>query len=101
MRNYTRFISGEEVDAVSQWRFGDLDVASMLRQDREQAQAQQVIAAGVLELACELSRQILRHELSIDPYEQKKMDAFAAPQHARALRSSVHGGGASVPARPF
>ena len=33
--------------------------------------------------------------------EQKKMDAFAALQHARALRSSVHGGGASVPARPF
>ena len=31
------------------------------------AQSQQVMAKGVLELACELARQVLRHELSVNP----------------------------------
>jgi flagellar assembly protein FliH len=31
------------------------------------AQAEQVMAHGVLELACELARQVLRHELSTNP----------------------------------
>jgi flagellar assembly protein FliH len=33
----------------------------------QMADAQQEIARGVLELACELSRQVLRHELSVNP----------------------------------
>jgi len=31
------------------------------------AESQQVMAKGVLELACELARQVLRHELSVNP----------------------------------
>jgi flagellar assembly protein FliH len=31
------------------------------------AQAEQVMARGVLDLACELARQVLRHELSLNP----------------------------------
>ena len=135
MRNYTRFIPGEEIDAVEQWDFGAVDTASLLlaaqgkarddaldqakadaiRQEShsdgyaegfaqghaqatleaqrqiadfianqgqeaaqgfvqlfasaqaQQAQAEQVVARGVLDLACELARQVVRHELSVNP----------------------------------
>jgi len=131
MRNFNRFIPGEEVGAVSQWDFAAVDTASLLlaaqAQAREdaadqarneavrqegyaqgfaQAQAQaametqqriaeftrnqgeetahrlaalfastslqlqqseQAIAQGVLELACEVARQVLRQELSVNP----------------------------------
>lgn len=131
MRNYSRFIPGEEIGAVEQWDFGAVDTASLLLaaqvakreeatdqakhevarqegyaegfvQGRAQAtleaqrqiadymanqahdaaknfaaifesatsqlaDVEQVIARGTLELACELARQVLRHELSINP----------------------------------
>lgn len=131
MRNYTRFIPGEEIGAVEQWNFGAVDTASLLlaaqvaareeasdqvmhealkqegyaegfvqgqaqttleaqrqiadfiaNQGRtaahdfarlfgsaqaQLADAEQVMARGVLELACELARQVLRRELSVDP----------------------------------
>lgn len=128
MRNFTRFIPGEEIDAVAKWRFGGVDAASILLQESgktkedadkaevqrqqgyaegfvqgraqamleaqreindftanqgkdaarefarllETAQAQldvaeQATAQGVLELACELARQMLRHEISSNP----------------------------------
>ena len=42
--------------------------AQLLQSAQEQlAQSQQVMARGVLELACELARQVLRHELSVNP----------------------------------
>ncbi|MDO9197814.1 flagellar assembly protein FliH [Rhodoferax sp.] len=132
MRNYTRFIPGEEIDAVEQWNFGAVDTAAQLmaaqvkareeasdqvtndalRQEgyaegfvqghaqatleaqrqitdfianqgqetarsfaqlfvsvqAQQADAEQVVARGVLELACELARQVLRRELSVNPH---------------------------------
>nr|WP_319564020.1 flagellar assembly protein FliH [uncultured Rhodoferax sp.] len=135
MRNYARFIPGEEIDAVEQWRFGAIDTATQLlqakvkaqeveqehqeqlarrqesyqegytagmaqgrlqaqaelqqqmadflaNQAREEAQkftelfraaqnellqAEQVMAQGVLNLSCELARQVLRQELSVNP----------------------------------
>ncbi len=130
MRDYARFIPGEEIGTVAQWQFGDVvvDPAALLRaaQDRareenEQAEAarqagyaegfvqgraqalleaqqqhreyvagqgqeaarqfatlfesargqleaaEQLAAQGVLELACELARQVLRHEISSNP----------------------------------
>lgn len=131
MRNYTRFIPGEEIGAVEQWSFGAVDTASLLlaaqakvreeasdqvkldalRQEgyaegfvqgqaqtrleaqhqiadfianqgqevaqhftqlfasvqAQQADTEQVMAKGVLELACELARQVLRQELSVKP----------------------------------
>lgn len=132
MRNTTRFIPGEDIDAVSQWRFGDVDAAAMLveqqerdkessaqinairqqfhaegyaegfvqgraqalleaqqqindytaKQGREAAQqlgalieaaagqleaAEQLAGQAVLELACEMARQVLRHEISGNP----------------------------------
>jgi flagellar assembly protein FliH len=128
MRNFSRFIPGEEIDAVAQWRFGGMDAASILLQERgktkdddakaevqrqqgyaegfvqgraqamleaqreindftanqgkdaarefarllEAVQAQlnaaeQATAQGVLELACELARQMLRNEISSNP----------------------------------
>ena len=130
MRNYTRFIPGEEISAVEQWDFGAVDTRAVLlaaqvkvqqataeraqdealRQEGfaqgfeqgrahatleaqrqmadflaqqgqstgqqmarlfEQAQAQlaaaeQTLAQGVLEIACELARQVLRRELATD-----------------------------------
>jgi len=131
MRNYTRFIPGEEIGAVEPWSFGAVDTRAVLlaaqvkvqqasaeraqdealRQEAfaqgfeqgrahavveaqrqmadfvtqqgqgagqqmarlfEQAQAQlalaeQTLAQGVLEIACELARQVLRRELATDP----------------------------------
>ncbi len=130
MRDYTRFIPGEEIGTVEQWDFGAVDTASVLQaaqvKVREEASdqvkhdalkqegyaegfvqgqaqatleaqrqisdfianqgqeaahnftqlfaaahaqladAEQVMAGGVLELACELARQVLRHELSVN-----------------------------------
>lgn len=132
MRTTTRFIPGEEIDAVSRWSFADVDAAAMLLeqqtrerelnehlesarqqahadgyaqgfeqgraqtlmgaqkqisdyiagQGRETAQqfgalvesaraqleaAEQMAGQAVLELACELARQVLRHEISSNP----------------------------------
>ncbi|NMM15488.1 MAG: flagellar assembly protein FliH [Rhodoferax sp.] len=131
MRNYARFIPGEEIGAVEHWNFGAVDTAALklaaqvkavekatdqvkedelkqagyaegfiqghaqatlesqrqisefiATQGQEAAQhfgqifvttqsqladAEQVMARGVLELACELARQVLRHELSVNP----------------------------------
>lgn len=130
--SYSRFIPGEEIDAVAQWRFGAVDAAARLLEEQAQAQvqdeqaqafrqegydqgfaeglsqghgqamleaqeqvnaflnnqgqdtarqlaalvasaqeqldaAEQVAARGMLELACELARQVLRHEISTNP----------------------------------
>lgn len=135
MRNYARFIPGEEIDAVEQWRFGAIDTAAQMLAAQEMAreaeqdsarqqsvreegfqagyaaglvdgraqaevelqkkmadfltsqasesaralsvlfdsaqsqlaEAQQTMAQGVLELSCELARQVLRQELSVNP----------------------------------
>lgn len=38
MRNYSRFIPGEEIDDVSQWRFGDVDGSAVLLAPQAEAQ---------------------------------------------------------------
>lgn len=135
MRNISRFIPGEDIHAVTQWDFGDVDADLLQLEEQEQARqtaidqtrdealrakahadgfaegfaqgqavavlqgeqqlqayidgqgrdaaaqfaklleatqaqladAHQVMARGVLELACEVARQVLRHELSVNP----------------------------------
>ena len=131
MRNLSRFIPGEEIDAVAQWSFGAVDSAALravakaqTEEDLAQAarddvvrtqafaegfaqgrahaaveaeqrmveytrvqgqdaahrlaallaaaqaqveQARQTMAQGVLELSVEMARQVLRHELSVNP----------------------------------
>lgn len=135
MRNYSRFIPGEEINAVSQWNFASVDTATLLlteqvkarEQAAEQAQhesirqaghaegyaegfaqgqahamleaqrqikeftenqgseaalrlaslievaqkqlqeAEQLAAQGVLEIASAMARQVLRHEISVNP----------------------------------
>jgi flagellar assembly protein FliH len=130
MRNYSKFIPGEEISAFEQWDFGAVDTASLLlaaqvkareeasdavkndairqagyaegfaqghaqatlegqrqisefiaTQGREAAlqfaaifesvqkqltDSEQVMAQGVLELACEVARQVLRQELAVN-----------------------------------
>ena len=135
MRSYTRFIPGEEIDAVEQWQFGSINTAAQLQAARAKAQeveetsvqaesqmqqvyqdgyaagleqgklqaqaqaqqqmqafmdnqalevaakfsdifaaaqraleaAEQAMAQGVLSLSCEVARQVLRHELIVNP----------------------------------
>ncbi|MCB8748223.1 flagellar assembly protein FliH [Rhodoferax sp. U2-2l] len=135
MRNYARFIPGEEIDAVEQWEFGSINTAAQLQaaqakareaqeevahaevdrqeafkegfaaglaqgklqaqaelqrqqqafmetqvQDaarqfaalfesaqRAQLDAEQAMAQGVLDLSCEVARQVVRHELASNP----------------------------------
>jgi flagellar assembly protein FliH len=132
MRSTSRFIPGDEIDAVSRWNFSDVDAAAMLLeqqvrerelhehmekarqqahadgyaqgfeqgraqtlmgaqkqisdyiagQGRETAQqfgalvtsardqleaAEQLAGQAVLELACEIARQVLRHEIASNP----------------------------------
>ncbi len=135
MRELSRFIPSEEIDAVAHWRFAAVDTESVLAQAQSRAhddaivhardaardeemrqlgyeqgfasgqaqavleaerrisrymeeqgqeaaehfaalfaaaraqleQAEQVMAEGVLQLSCEIARQVLRHELSVNP----------------------------------
>lgn len=55
------YIDGQGRDAAA--HFANLLVAAQ----EQLAESQQVMARGVLELACEVARQILRHELSVNP----------------------------------
>ena len=60
-RKIQKFIATQGQDAARQ--FGEL-IASAQSQISE---SEQVMAKGVLELACELARQVLRHELASNP----------------------------------
>jgi flagellar assembly protein FliH len=170
MRNYSKFIPGEEISAFEQWDFGAVDTASLLmaaqvkareeasvlvkndairqegyaegfaqghaqatlegqrqisefiaRQGREAAQqfaaifkaaqkqlteSEQVMAQGVLELACEVARQVLRQELTVNQNLLKPVisealgvlvaDSTAAmvrlhPQDLKALQGNLDG----------
>jgi flagellar assembly protein FliH len=159
MRNYSRFIPGDEIDEVEQWRFGAIETAAQLQeaqvkqresvqddaefelarqesyrsgyadgiaQGRDQAQAemqqqmaafladqaqesgqrletlfaatqsqlddaQQVMAQGVLELSCELARQVIRQELSVNPNVllpviREAMDLLGAEHRSAVVR---------------
>lgn len=155
MRNYARFIPGEEIDAVEQWKFGAVDLASVqlaaqgkarevaidqvkddaLKQagyaegfiqgkaqatleaqrqmkdyiasqgakaakefallfvsaQAQQAEAEQVVARSVLELACELARQVVRQELSVNPQAlqpviEEAMGLLAAENKSAVVR---------------
>ena len=173
MRNYARFIPGEEIEAVEQWTFGAIDTAAQLLaaqvkareaqaeevqaqlfrqesykegfaaglvQGRAQAQAEvkiemqkfldtqakdasaglaelfasaqnqlreaeQAMAQGVLELSCELARQVLRQELSVNvqavlPVLREALDLLGAdcktavvrlnPADLEALGEQIH-----------
>lgn len=128
MRSFTRLIPGEEIAAVSNWNFGDVDAAAVLLQEQTRARerseeaeaarqegyaegfvqgraqalleaqkqvndfmnqqgrdtalhmaslveaareqfdaAEQLAGQAVLELACEMARQVLRHEIASNP----------------------------------
>ena len=45
LRNYDRFIPGEEIEAVEQWRFGSIDTAAQVRAAQLKARALQDEAA--------------------------------------------------------
>jgi flagellar assembly protein FliH len=60
-RKIQQFIATQGQDAAKQ--FGALIVAAQ----SQIAESEQVMAKGVLELACELARQVLRHELASNP----------------------------------
>jgi flagellar assembly protein FliH len=60
-RLISQYIETQGQDAARQ--FGQLFEST----NAQIAESQQVMAQGVLELACELARQVLRHELSANP----------------------------------
>jgi len=60
-RKIQQFIATQGQDAAK--RFGELIASAQL----QIAESEQTMAKGVLELACELARQVLRHELSSNP----------------------------------
>lgn len=60
-RQIAQYIETQGQDAAR--HFGQLFASA----DAQIAESQQVMAKGVLELACELARQVLRHELSTNP----------------------------------
>lgn len=60
-RQITDYINTQGHEAAR--NFGQLFDAAQARM----AEAEQVMAKGILELACELARQVLRHELSSNP----------------------------------
>ena len=60
-RQIAEYIQTQGQDAAR--HYGELFASA----DAQIAESQQVMAKGVLELACELARQVLRHELSTNP----------------------------------
>jgi flagellar assembly protein FliH len=60
-RQIAEYIQTQGQDAAR--HFGGLFAAA----DAQIAESQQAMAKGILELACELARQVLRHELSANP----------------------------------
>ncbi len=60
-RKIQQFIASQGQDAAK--RFGELIATAQA----QIAESEQTIAKGVLELACELARQVLRHELASNP----------------------------------
>ena len=60
-RQISEYIQNQGQDAARQ--YGQLFESA----NTQIAESQQVMAKGVLELACELARQVLRHELSTNP----------------------------------
>ena len=155
MRNYLRFIPGEEVGAVEQWSFDPVDTAAILfaaqekvrdeavdqikdealKQDAyaegfiqgqaqasleaqrqitdyianegqktardfaglfvsaqaQMADAEQVMARGVLDLACELARKVVRRELSVNtdalqPVLREALGLLAADTKSAVVR---------------
>ena len=42
MRNYSRFIPGEEINAVSQWNFASVDTAALLLTEQVKAREQEL-----------------------------------------------------------
>ncbi|MBA3059927.1 MAG: flagellar assembly protein FliH [Gammaproteobacteria bacterium] len=155
MRNYSRFIPGEEIDAAEPWSFASVDTAALLlaaqvkardeaadefrneacKQEgyaqgfaqghaqatveaqhqiadfmagqgaeaarafaqllvaaqAQLAEAEQVMAQGTLELACELARQVLRRELTVDlkavqPVLREALGLLVADSKSAVLR---------------
>ena len=155
MRNYSKFIPGEEISTFEQWDFGAVDTASILlaaqvkaredasdevkndtirqqgyaegfaqghaqatlegqrqisefiaTQGREAAQqfaaifesaqkqladSEQIMAQGVLELACEVARQVLRQELTVNqnvlkPVISESLGVLVADSKAALVR---------------
>jgi len=60
-RKIQQFIASQGQDAAK--RFGELIATAQA----QIAESEQTMAKGVLELACELARQVLRHELASNP----------------------------------
>jgi flagellar assembly protein FliH len=75
MRNYTRFIPGEEIDAVEQWQFGAIDTAAQLLAAQVKArEAQEELAQD------ESERQQAFKEGFAQGLEQGKLQAQAQVQ---------------------
>ncbi len=60
-RRVSAYVEGQGKDAAQ--RFAGLICSA----ERQLGDSQQIMAKGVLELACALARQVLRHELSVNP----------------------------------
>lgn len=159
MRNYSKFIPGEEISAFEQWDFGAVDTASLLlaaqlkaREDasvvvkndtirqegyaegfaqghaqatlegqrqisefiatqgrqaaaqfaaifesakKQLADSEQVMSQGVLELACEVARQVLRQQLSVNqnllkPVISEALGVLVADSTAALVRLNPH-----------
>lgn len=72
LRNYDRFIPGEEIEAVEQWRFGSIDTAAQVRAAQLKARAAQDGAAQA-----EAARQQAFQEGFAQGVEQGRVQAQA------------------------
>lgn len=75
MRNYTRFIPGEEIGAVEQWDFGAVDSRALLLAAQAKVQQQAVERA---------QDETVRQEGFADGFEQGRAHATQAAQHQMA-----------------
>lgn len=88
MRNLSRFIPGEEIDAISRWNFGDVDADLLQLEANDQARA--VAQAQAIQAACDADReQVVRQQAYAEGFAQGQTTAIlkAEQQHQAYLEN--------------
>ncbi|MFT6591752.1 MAG: flagellar assembly protein FliH, partial [Rhodoferax sp.] len=78
MRNYARFIPGEEIDAAEPWNFGAVDTASLLL--AEQAKVREAEGEAVNTQALQVAHEAIRQEGYADGFSQGHAQAVLETQ---------------------
>lgn len=100
MRNYTRFIPGEEIGDVERWSFSAVDTASLLLAAQEKEKVNEVAPEPVDDEALQAERDAIRQEGYAEGFtqghaqatieSQRQINDFIATQGQEAAKNFAH-----------